>query len=325
MHTIYTGILIAAMFMYSALFAGAESEEVLEQYFVEQVFQQETPEVPADEIGMYYDETVRVSLLDNGTVFELNLQEYLVDVVLQEMPASFEEEALKAQAVAARTFTMRNMYSGGAHETADICGDSTCCQCYLSREEGIHVYGEQYESAREKVLTAVQATDGQVLMYEDELIEAVYFSSTGGSTESAAAVWGGEVPYLQPVSSPEDLRVSESTISFEEFRRLLPEASLSGNPASWFGGTTYTDGGSVDEMIIGGRTYTGNTLRKRFGLKASRFSLAITEAGISFEVVGSGHGVGMSQYGANTMAASGNSYREILLHYYSGAELKELY
>lgn len=287
----------------------------------------ETPaETPAETepAAATYDKSVQVRLLDQEAVTELPLHDYLIGVVLQEMPASFEEEALKAQAVAARTFTVRLMQGSGAHEDADICGDSTCCQCYLSAAEGIEAYGSGYEAAYEKVRKAVEATDGEIITYQGAAIEAAYFSSTGGSTEAAAAVWGGEVPYLQPVSSPEELSESQQVFSLEEFREILAQSDLTGNPTSWFGETTYTSGGAVDQMTIGGVTYDGVTLRARFSLRSARFRVAVTADGIVFEVTGSGHGVGMSQYGANTMAAGGHGYTEILLHYYTGTEIQRL-
>lgn len=114
---------------------------------------------------------------------------------------------------------MERIYEGGRHEDADVCGDSTCCQCYLDEQEGREIYGEGYDAAREKVRAAVEETDGQVITYGDELIEAAYFSNTGGSTESAASVWGGDVPYLQPVSSPETPSVDEVMVNLEDFRR----------------------------------------------------------------------------------------------------------
>ena len=273
----------------------------------------------------FYDGTIPVRLLDKEETKTITLHDYLIDVVLQEMPASFEKEALKAQAVAARTFTMERIYEGGRHEDADVCGDSTCCQCYLDEQEGRDIYGDGSDAAREKVRAAVEETDGQVITYGDELIEAAYFSNTGGSTESAASVWGGDVPYLQPVSSPETPSVDEVMVNLEDFRAALPEAVLEGEPAGWFGAVAYTDGGAVETMVIGGVTYSGTTLRGRFSLKSARFTVAVTEEGISFETTGSGHGVGLSQYGADEMARTGSSYREILTHYYTGTEVKQLY
>ena len=303
MQTIYMGILLAVTLFYTAITAG---------------------NVPLEEPA-YYDETVTVLLETESGVLELSMQQYLTDVVLQEMPASFEEEALKAQCVAARTLTMRCMTEGGKHENADVCGNSACCQCYLEENEGRTLYGDGYDAAREKVLLAVQVTDGQVMTSGGALIEAAYFSSTGGSTESAASVWGGEVSYLQPVSSPEEPRVTERSVSFGEFRQLLPSSALSAHPAGWFGEISHTEGGAVESMVIGGVRYSGSELRRIFSLKSARFTVSVTENTVEFEVTGSGHGVGMSQYGANEMAKRGCSYRQILLHYYTGAELKELY
>jgi len=274
---------------------------------------------------VYFDDGITVYLQEENGTKILSLRDYLTDVVLQEMPASFEREALKAQCVAARTFTMQRIYYGGIHGEADICGDSGCCQCYLDEEEGREIYGDGYDSARSKVMECVKETDGQVLIYQDELIEAVYFSSTGDSTESAAAVWGGEVPYLQPVYSPEECRITERSVTLNEFQNALPEAELNGEPAGWFGAVTYTDGGAVETMEIGGAVYSGAELRSRFSLKSARFTVAVTDTSIEFEVTGAGHGVGMSQYGANEMALQGDSYRDILLHYYTGVELKQLY
>ena len=269
----------------------------------------------------FFDDGITVYLQEESSVEILSLREYLTDVVLQEMPASFETEALKAQCVAARTFTMQRIYNGGIHEGADICGDPGCCQCYLDEEEGREIYGEDYDEARSKVMECVEETDGQVLVYQNTLIEAVYFSSTGDSTESAAAVWGGEVPYLQSVYSPEEHRITEKSVTLNEFRTALPEADLNGEPAGWFGDMTCTDGGAVASVEIGGTVYSGTTLRSRFGLKSARFTVAVTADAIEFEVTGSGHGVGMSQYGAREMALGGAGFDDIICHYYSGVRL----
>lgn len=316
MQMLYTGLLLAVTMFYTTL-ATDGTEGILPETAVETEY--------VEEAEVYYDAGIAVRLEHNGEVLELPMDTYLTDVVLQEMPASFEMEALKAQCVAARTFTMRQIYYGGVHKDADICGDPACCQCYLSEAEGRAVYGADYDSSRTKVMEAVHATDGQVLVYGDTLIEAVYFSSTGDSTESAEAVWGGEVAYLQPVSSPEDHRVTERVVTFDEFRSILSEADLDGHPAGWFGEMHHTEGGAVETMTIGGQVYTGTALRSRFSLKSARFTIGITDNGVEFIVTGSGHGVGMSQYGANEMAASGREYGEILLHYYTEVELKQLY
>lgn len=279
----------------------------------------------AEEASQFYDSKITVRLQDAGEMKELSLHDYLIDVVLQEMPASFESEALKAQAVAARTFTLRSIYCDSQHEDADVCGESVCCQCYMDEQEGRAAYGDRYEESRSKVEEAVSATDGVVLVCDDELIEAVYFSSAGGRTESASAVWGNEVSYLQTVESPEEIRITDFAVDTASFCELLGRDDLSGSPASWFGAVSYTDGGSVDYLEIGGIPYRGTELRSMFGLRSANFCVSVVGDEIHFEVSGSGHGVGMSQYGANEMALQGATYQSILTHYYTGAELKQLY
>lgn len=265
--------------------------------------------------------------LQNGTeIQELPLEEYLSGVLLSEMPMSFEMEALKAQAVAARTFAVRQM-AGGKHEDFDVCGQSNCCQAWTSQQALREKLGDQWQPYWNRAGEAVSATAGQVLTFEGTLIDAVYFSCSGGRTEEAAAVWGGDVPYLQSVDSPGEEEAARYTsqveVSLETFRQILPEASLTGNPSGWFGGCTRTKGGGVNTLVIGGQTYSGTELRKRFHLNSTLFEISVTEDQIIFEVQGFGHRVGMSQYGANAMAADGSDYREILAHYYPGSTLEE--
>ena len=255
---------------------------------------------------------------DSGWVIK-NLEEYLLGVVLAEMPASFEEEALKAQAVVARTYAVRAMEGKRKHQEGDICTDATCCQGYLDPADY-----EGTEENLQKVRDAVAATSGQVLTYEGELIEATYFSCSGGLTEDAVAVWGTDVPYLQSVVSPgeEDAAyyVDEVVFPLEEFLAKLG-LELSGNPAEWLGGVTYTSGGGVDTVTIGGKRFKGTEIRKLLGLRSTAFSLEANEASIAVTTRGYGHRVGMSQFGADAMASQGSTYGEILAHYYQGTEL----
>ena len=265
--------------------------------------------------------SVPIQLIGNGSSQELELEEYLVGVVLAEMPASFEEEALKAQAVVARTYTVRAKEGKGKHDDGDICGDSACCQGYLAPAD----YGGT-EEALSKVRNAVISTTGQVLTYEGKLVEATYFSCSGGTTEDAVAVWGTDVPYLRSVKSPgeEDATYYTDTVRFsvKEFAGRLG-INLTGKPDSWFGGAVYTSGGGVDTMVIGGLTFKGTELRKLLGLRSTAFTMAASDESITVTTRGFGHRVGMSQYGADAMAALGSTYEEILTHYYQGTELKE--
>lgn len=264
-------------------------------------------------------------LMPDGTGMILDLDDYLVRVVLGEMPANFDIEALKAQAVAARTFTRKAWVTGGKHGDGSVCTSSRCCQAYITEQR--YLDGGGTEENLEKVRAAVTETSGEVLTYDGELIEAVYFSCSGGSTEDAAAVWGVEYPYLKSVDSPgeEGAAVYWDLVSFstEEFQEALG-VSLSGDADSWFGKTLYTKGGGVGELEIGGVRYDGTQLRSLLGLRSTIFSVETEGNIITFTTRGYGHRVGMSQYGAEAMAVAGGSYEDILSHYYPGTVLTKI-
>ena len=251
----------------------------------------------------------------------MDLEKYLVGVVLGEMPASFEPEALKAQAVVARTYTLRRRETGTKHTDADICTEPSCCQAY--RDPSTY---EESADALEKVAAAVRDTRGQVLTYQGNLIEATYFSSSGGRTEDAMAVWGNDLPYLQAVDSPEegyeDKFTDAVSFSANSFCTALGVV-LDGGCESWFGSVRYTNGGGVETMEIGGREYTGTMLRQLLGLRSTAFTVDVEKDVITFNTVGYGHRVGMSQYGAEAMAVDGKTYDQILAHYYVGTQLEE--
>ena len=262
---------------------------------------------------------------EDGSVSETDMDEYLVGVVLAEMPVSFEPAALEAQSVVARTYARKAWETGGKHGDGSVCTRSVCCQSYIGPEDYLAKGGT--EEGLEKVRTAVAATSGQVLTYEGALIEATYFSCSGGSTEDAAAVWGTEFPYLQAVNSPGEEKAAHytDTVSFtaEEFQNALG-VSLSGSPGSWFRDVTYTDGGGVDTMVIGGTSYRGTELRTLLGLRSTAFSISTAGDTVTITTRGYGHRVGMSQYGADAMAVTGSTCAEILAHYYPGTALTEL-
>lgn len=260
---------------------------------------------------------------EDGSVQEQAMDDYLTGVVLAEMPASFEEEALKAQAVAARTYAQKASVTGGKHGNGSVCTDPSCCQAYLS-EEAYLDKGGTAESV-DKVRQAVADTSGLVLTYEGELIEATYFSCSGGYTEDAAAVWGADYPYLQAVSSPGEEEAAHylTTVHFTPGQFLLALGSVvEGSPEKWFGPVTYTEGGGVATMEIGGVSYTGTQLRRLLGLRSTAFTVSVDGEGITITTKGYGHRVGMSQYGADAMAVDGSTCQEILAHYYPGTQLQ---
>lgn len=277
--------------------------------------------------GWDREESLRL-LRTDGTVEELTLEEYLWGVTAAEMPASFRLEALKAQTVAARTYCLyQQAGEGEKHPGADVCGDYTCCQAYLTPEQAAVGWGERTEEYTEKIRRAVEETDGLLCLYDGAPIDAVFFSSAGGRTSDAAAVWGTDVPYLQAVDSPEGEEVPgwQTMVTFtpEEFtsrlRSVYPAAVLGEDPEKWFHDMATDDSGMVTTVGVGDVSMSGGQARSLFGLRSAHFTAAATGEGVTFWVTGYGHGVGLSQYGANAMASEGKSFREILEWYYKGA------
>jgi len=280
---------------------------------VAQIVQQETAE------------KVMIRVLTEDGIERMELNDYLTGVVLAEMPASFEFEAHKAQAVVARTYTMRSASGKSKHKDAVVCTDSSCCQGYISEEDYL-IRGGAREGV-EQIRSAVEQTDGEVLLYAGELIEATYFSCSGGYTEDAVAVWGTDVPYLQSVASPGEEHAAHYSDSVTFPAAAFLEAldiSTQGRPGEWIGKITYTEGGGVDTILICGKTFRGTELRKLLGLRSAAFSVQTDDETITITTRGYGHRVGMSQYGADAMAVEGSGYREILAHYYQGTTLGSL-
>lgn len=259
---------------------------------------------------------------EDGSREVLDIQDYLTGVLLAEMPASFEEEALKAQSVAARTYTMKACLGGGKHGDGSLCDNPGCCQGYLTEEAYLSQGGTQ--EALDKVRNAAADTTPFVLQYDGELIEAVYFSSSGGKTESALAVWGADFPYLQSVESPGEAAAAYEgkvlCFTIEEVQERLG-ILLEGTPETWFSDVSYTEGGGVAFMSIMGNKFTGVQLRNLLALPSTAFSVTAEGNQIIITTNGYGHRVGLSQYGANAMAQNGSSYRQILAHFYPGATL----
>lgn len=301
--------------------------------------QEQTPVLPEESTGIHTSPSLEtevtqpkpvptepavaeLAVLIDGTVVSMELEEYVAGVVLGEMPSAFQMEALKAQAVAARTYAL-SVCGGGRHDGA-VCIQYSCCQTYLAPEAYLAAGGTQ--EAVDKIREAVEETAGQVLTYNGKLITATYFSCSGGNTEDAAAVWGSDVPYLQSVESPgEEFAVvyADRILFTPENFQLALGVRLEDPPESWFGEVVYTEGGGVYLMEIGGVNYRGTTLRTLLGLRSTVFTVKWEGELVCIETRGYGHRVGMSQYGAEAMALSGSSYEEILRHYYLGAEISD--
>ena len=273
-------------------------------------------------------EPEHIRIEHDNQILELPLEEYLLGVVAAEMPASFEPEALKAQAVAARTYTL---YCAAAqkHGEAQVCTDFGCCQAWKSEDRMHQDWGDSFEANHQKILSAVYSTAGEHLTYEDKPIFSAFHSSSAGYTESCGAIWS-DVPYLVSVESPENEEQVPGYISYVEispldFRDTLlhacPQADLSGSEDTWIGLITPEKSGRVDSIELGGVLYSGTRLRELFSLRSTAFTLEYTGESFLFTVTGFGHGVGMSQYGAKLMASEGSDYTAILAHYYPGTTL----
>lgn len=266
-----------------------------------------------------------IPVLHGKRIEILDLDSYLVGVLLAEMPASFGIEALKAQAVAARTCALEFMQDSYKHPVLAVCTESTCCQAFITPEEYRQQGGAQADI--DKIRKAVADTTGQVLTYQGQLIEATYFSCSGGRTEDAVAVWGAEVPYLQSVESPgeEGASIYTRSVTFTsgEFADCLGR-KLYGSPETWLGQIHYTRGGGVDTMVVAGKSYTGVQLRQLLSLNSTAFTMKAEGNTITVTTSGRGHRVGMSQYGAEAMAAAGSTYEQILQYYYQGVRIDKM-
>lgn len=271
------------------------------------------------------DQMQKVVVDKKSEIMEMCLDDYVLCVLLGEVPADFEIEALKAQAVATRTYTLRNVLKQSKHENADVCADASCCQAYVEPEDFLINGGKQEDL--DKMKTAVFSTTDEVLTYSGELIEATYFSCSGGMTEDAVAVWGTDVPYLRSVASPgeEETRHYISTFyySIDDFlsKLDLPTGTPLSNESIV---TTHTNGNGVATFSIDNCVFTGTQIRSTFDLPSTAFEVSVLGENILIQVKGYGHRVGMSQYGAEAMAVSGKSYEEILIHYYPGTRLEKI-
>lgn len=254
------------------------------------------------------------------------VEEYVAGVVASEMPASFEIEALKAQALTARTFVVQRMLSGKKQKNNADVTDTVDNQVYKSKEELKQLWGKEYESRMKKVEEAVKKTAGQVLTYNGAPITASFFSTSNGYTENAVDYWGNDYPYLKSVDSPWDEDApkfsSEQTFTVSEFQKRLG-VKIAGDGKV---GTIKerTEGKRVKEVVFGGKTLTGKEVREKLGLRSSDFSWKQKGDQIIVTTKGYGHGVGMSQYGANGMAKEGKTYTDIVAHYYKGVDIETL-
>ena len=277
--------------------------------------------------------TIKLLHKESGQIEELQIDEYLYGVVSAEMPANYEEEALKAQAVAARTYTIYQILnSKGKHGDADICDDSTCCQAWISKENRKQKWSEEdREKNWNKIVSAVNSTAGQIITYNNEAINAFFHSNSGGKTELASNVWigGKDFPYLQSVETSGEEEYtqysSEVIISktdlLEKLKQEYPEIKINFEESECIKILDYTQSGRVKTVKFGNTEIAGTKVRSILGLKSTNFSIKLDGENVIFSVKGYGHGVGMSQTGADSMAKAGSGYEEILKYFYTGVEI----
>ena len=279
--------------------------------------------------------TIKLLHADTKKVEEIDLDQYLYGVVSAEMPASFEAEALKAQAVVARTYTIYKIVNNdGKHEKADICDDSTCCQAWISKEDRLEKWDEDNRDEYwNKIVKAVNETQGKIVTYEGKPINAFFHSNSGGKTEAPINVWGGSgYPYLQSVSTAgEDAYSqysSEASFSKKEFEEKIKEVhsdfKINYKEKDCIKIEEYTDGDRVKTIKIGNLKLSGVEVRNIFGLRSANFTVTVDDDKIEFKVTGYGHGVGMSQTGADSLAKEGKTYEDIIHHFYTGVEIVDM-
>ena len=276
-----------------------------------------------------------ITVLIHGDVHEMTLVDYTAGALAAEMPASFPEEALKAQAVAARTFAVykQSLGTDTQHPNAAVCADYTHCAAFVDLDSGAEaLWGKNAEEWSEKVRKAAEDTAGKIVTYDGKAIAAVFHAASAEHTEAAVSVWGSDIPYLSSVESTGDDACpkydASVTLGAEEFRQIMlgkyPDINLTGLPKTWFTEIQSSEAGGVTSCKIGGKALKGTEVRELFELNSTHFTISTTDTSITFHTEGYGHGVGMSQYGAKRMAEDGKSYEEILLHYYTGTEISDI-
>lgn len=272
-------------------------------------------------------------ILSGDTVTELEEREFLIRTLAFEMTPAYHEEALKAQAVAAYTYharrrTMAREKPDEALKGADFAAIDERFPDDYSAEALREKWGDKFTENYQKITAAVDAVIGKTITHKGALIDACYFAISSGSTEDAATLWGSDIPYLRAVPSPGDRLAPDFqttvTLSADEMRQKLASVegiTLGTDPAAWLGTATVSDASTVTAIPVGGKTLKGSELRSVLGLRSACFTHEYRDGKFTFTVRGYGHGVGMSQYGADYLARQGYSFEEILQYYYTGVTI----
>jgi len=272
---------------------------------------------------------------NTGVIEEIALDEYLYGVVSAEMPANFEKEALKAQATVARTYTIYQIVNNSSkHENADMCDDFGCCQAWISKDERMAKWDTaEAESNWNKIVEAVNSTKGKIVTYNSQPINAFFHANSGGITESSLNIWGGiDYPYLKSVETAGEegytQYASEVVLSHQELLSKIQskyeDCEINFEEQNCIQILEYTSSGRIKTIKLGNKEMAGTEARTLLGLKSTNFTFIITDENVTFTVIGYGHGVGMSQTGADVLAKSGSNYEEIIKHFYTDVEIIEV-
>ena len=272
--------------------------------------------------------TVKIMSAESKNITETTLREYLIGTVAAEMSMTYHEEAIKAQIIASHTLLEHSKLSKSEEiGEADITDSSQTHQGYIDIDARKEKWGDNYSKYREKAEKCVDEVMDLIIQYDGEPITAAFHAISNGKTENASDVWGGTYPYLISVESAGDKLSpsysSELTVTADEFKSIMEKqgTDLGDDPNSWIGEIIRTETGMVKEIAVGDKTFKGSEIRSFFSLKSSTFDCKYGDGNFSFIVSGYGHGVGMSQYGADFMARQGLTYKEILQHYYPGTKI----
>lgn len=273
-------------------------------------------------------EKIKLLLTEKNEIIELDFDDYIKGVLIGEVPIAYELEALKAQAIVARTYTVYKLKNSPAlHENADICDDINCCQSYKTKEYAFASWDDAEENEKwTKLEQAVNETKNKYITYNNEIIAAFFHANSGGKTEDVKYVWGeAEIPYLKSVDGNEvDVYQDSKTFTKQEFAELIKDdVSDYAEKDYEIEIIDYTGSNRVNNIKIGECIIKATELRKMLGLRSTNFRVEKNESGdITFYTTGYGHGVGMSQEGANQMALKGDKAEEIVKHYYTGVEVQ---
>lgn len=275
------------------------------------------------------DDSILVLSSSTKKINEIDMFEYVVGAVAAEMPPTYHSQALRAQAAVCYTYAVKKRSSpdpslGGA----DITDDSAVHQGYLDSTARKEKWGDKYETYEKKIEEAVKDVFGKTIVYDGEPITAAFHAISCGQTFSAQEIWGKDVPYLQSVTSAGDKLspdyTSTLTLTSDEFKKAFAGsgAEFGDKAEKWIGETKKTDSGYISCAVIGGKDFTGTQVREKLGLRSACFEIKYSDGEFKITAHGYGHGVGMSQYGADYMARQGSDWQEIIKHYYTGAEIK---